>query len=253
MKKKWLLSLTLLLLVFVMVACGDDDDSAEGNNEEAGEGNDAEQMEMPEPDLEDIPDIVAEVNGDEISKDEFETTYEPQFQQAAIQAQMSGQEVDEDDLKAQIVEALIGQKLIIQEANNSGYEASEDEVNKMLDDLTEQNGLESQDDFFAALEEQGMAKDEVTSQIETQVKVDKLIASETGDVDPTKEELQEIYDEYTAQMEQMGGDDEEEVDIPSFEEMESDLIAQVKAEKESETYQTLVEELQADADITNHL
>src|SRR5699024_7581483 len=112
---------------------------------------------------------------------------------------------------------------------------------------------ESQNEFFAALEEQGMDKDEVTSQIETEEKVDKLIASETGDVDPTKEELQEINDEYTAQIEQMGGEEEEKVDIASIEEMESDLIAQVKAEKESETYQTLIEELQADADITNHL
>jgi peptidyl-prolyl cis-trans isomerase SurA len=263
MKKKWLLGLSLLLLVFVMVACGDDEDNAAEDNNEDSEAQEeesaedgqapeegTEQPEMPEPDLEGIPDVVAEVNGEEISKDEFETTYVGQFQQAAMQAQMTGQELDQDQLKGQIAEALIGQELIIQEADNQGFEASEEAVNETLDEIVEQNGLESQDDFFAALEEQGVSEDEVMSDLEIQVKVDELIASESGDMEPTDEELQELYDAYTAQMEQAQGD---EAEIPSFEEMESQLTQQAIVQKESEVYQTLVEELQADADITNHL
>src|SRR5690625_4092520 len=173
MKKKWLLVLSLSLLGFFMAACGDEEDSsAEDNNEgseaqeeaaeEGGQAPEAgtEQAEMPEPDLEGIPDVVAEVNGEEISGEEFETTYVGQFQQAMMQAQMSGQEVDQDQLKAQTAEALIGQKLVIQEAENQGFEASEEDVEETLDEIVEQNGLNSQDDFFAALEEQGIAEDE---------------------------------------------------------------------------------------------
>ncbi|MGY0694839.1 SurA N-terminal domain-containing protein [Virgibacillus sp. FSP13] len=259
MSKKWLLSLSFLLIVFVMAACSDNgDDSAEDKKEESetqeqASPEDGTEAKMPEPDLEDIPDVVAEVNGKEISKEEFAATYEGQFQQAAMQAQMSGQEVDQDQLKEQITDGLIGQELVIQEAENSGFDASEDAVNETLDSLVEQNGLESQDDFFAALEKQGMPKEDVMSQVETQVKVNKLIASETGDVDPTKEELQKIYDEYTAQLEQVGEKDGEEQEIPSFDEMKPKLIEQVKSEKESETYQTLVKELQEDADITKNL
>jgi len=257
MKKKWLLSLSLLLLVFFMAACSGDDDASEGNNEGSDtseqEAASGEQSEMPEPDLEDVPDVVAEVNGEEISKEEFETTYTSQFQQVMMQAQMNGQEVDQDELKGQIAEGLIGQKLIVQEAENSGVEASEDAVNETIDTLVEQSGLGSEDDLFTALEEQGMDKEEVMSEIETQVKVDELIAKESDDVDPSEEELQERYDAFKAQMEQMGGEDGEEAEVPSFEEMEPELTAQVQAEKDSETYQTLVEELEADADITNHL
>jgi peptidyl-prolyl cis-trans isomerase SurA len=263
MKKKWLLVLSLSLLGFFMAACGDEEDnSAEDNNEgseaqeeaaeEGGQAPEAgtEQAEMPEPDLEGIPDVVAEVNGEEISGEEFETTYVGQFQQAMMQAQMSGQEVDQDQLKAQTAEALIGQKLVIQEAENQGFEASEEDVEETLDEIVEQNGLNSQDDFFAALEEQGIAEDEVRTDLETQVKIDALIASESGDMEPSEEELQELYDSYTAQMEQMQG---EEAEIPSFEEMESQLTQQLIAENETEVYQTLVEQLQADADITNNL
>jgi peptidyl-prolyl cis-trans isomerase SurA len=265
MKKKWLLGLSLLLLVFFTAACGDEeqDNSAEDSNEasETQEEDSAEdegqapeegteQAEMPEPDLEDIPDVVAEVNGEEISRDEFESTYVGQFQQAMMQAQMTGQEVDQDQLKGQIADALIGQKLIIQEAENQGFEASEDDVNETLDELIEQNGLNSQDDFFAALEEQGVTEDEVRSDLETQVKVDALIASESGDMEPTEDELQELYEAYSASMEQQQGEDAE---VPSYEEMEPQLTQQVIAQKETEAYQTLVEELRANADVTNNL
>ncbi|MFS0674149.1 SurA N-terminal domain-containing protein [Ornithinibacillus sp. 179-J 7C1 HS] len=248
--KKWLLSLFLLLLTFGMVACNDDT-STEDKGKEQAEGESTEQ-EMPQPDLENLPDVVAEVNGEKISKEEFESTYQTQFQQLAMQSQMTGQEIDQDQLKGQIVDALIGQKLVIQEAEKGGYEASEDAINKTLDNLVAQNGLESQDAFFTALEEQGMTKEEVMTAVKTQVKVDKLIASESGEVEPTKEELQEAYDTYKAQLEQMSSE-AKEVDIPTYEEMEADLIAQVKAQKESKTYQTLVEKLKADADITKNI
>jgi len=263
MRNKWLLSLSLSLLVLFIAACGsDEDNSAEDNNDESetqeesaddeGQAPEAgtEQAEMPEPDLEDIPDVVAEINGEEISGEEFEATYVGQFQQAMMQAQMSGQEVDQDQLKVQTAEALIGQTLIIQEAENQGFEASEEDVEETLEEIVEQNGLESQEDFFAALEEQGVTEDEVRTDLETQVKVDALIASESGDMEPTDEELEELYDAYTAQLEQTQGD---EAEIPSFEEMEPQLSQQLVAEKETEVYQTLVEELQAEADITNNL
>lgn len=88
MSKKWLLGLSLALSVFVITACSNGDEEAKDDKEESktqeeaqGDGEGAEQPEMPKPDLEDIPEVVAEVNGEEISKEEFETTYQAQFQQ----------------------------------------------------------------------------------------------------------------------------------------------------------------------------
>lgn len=262
LNKKWLLSLSLAVLMAVMAACGDTDESAEDNNEdseaqeeeqeEPAEGSEAA-PEMPEPDLEGIPDVVAEVNGEEISREEFETTYQGQFQQASMQSQMTGQEVDQDQLKGQVAESMIGSELLVQEANNSDYDASEEEIDKTLDELVEMNQLESQDEFMTAMEEQGMAEEELMSQLELQVKVDKLIADEAGDMEPTEEELQELYDQFSAQQEQMGGEDGEEAEVPSFEEMKPDLEQQLKNQKEAEASQTLVEKLREDADVTNNL
>ncbi|WP_204497495.1 SurA N-terminal domain-containing protein [Aquibacillus albus] len=272
LNKKWLLSLTLAGIVTFTAACGNEGETTEDNNEEAetqeeevaaeqgaeeggeggaGEGAEqgAEQPKMPEPDLEGIPDVVAVVNGEEISKEEFQTVYEGQFQRAAMQSQMSGQEVNQDQLKQQIAESMIGQELLIQEANNSGFEASQEDIDETLNGLVEQNGLESKDEFMAALEEQGMDEAEVMSQLEIQVKLDQLIASESGDIEPTEEELEEAYEQVKAQQEQMGGDSE----VPSFEEVKPNLKQQLKSQKEAQVIQTLVEELRQNADVTVNL
>lgn len=78
LRKKWLLMLSLVLTVGMLAACGDKD-----NAEEDTDNNDNEQAEMPEPDLEGIPDIVAEVNDGEVTKEDFEGMYQQQFQQMA--------------------------------------------------------------------------------------------------------------------------------------------------------------------------
>lgn len=249
LRKKWIIVLSLILFALVLAACGGDESKTK---EDAAEENDVASLEdMPEPDLEDIPDVVAEVNGEEISKEEFETNYQGQFQEAAMQAQMTGEEVDQDQLKEQTVENLIGQKLLVQGADNGDFDSPQKEIDKILDELVEQNGLESKDELFTALEEQDVSEEEVMSQLALQVKVDQFIASETDVSEPTDEELEEFYDQIVAQQEQMEDDSEEE--IPTFDELKSDLVEHVKSQKEAEEVQTLITKLREDADVTIHL
>ncbi|MFG6150132.1 SurA N-terminal domain-containing protein [Halobacillus sp. B23F22_1] len=256
MNKKWLLSLIMAAFVMFLAACNSDEESAEGDSEGKGEEKqqqeegEGEQPEMPEPDLENVPDVVAEVNDEEINKEEFESAYEGSFQQMAMQSQMSGQELDQDQLKKQTAESLVGQELLTQKAEDEGYEASQEDIDKTLEELAQQNQMESKDEFLAALEEQGMGEDEVMSQVETQVKVDQLIASEAGDTEPSEEELEEAYAQMEAQQEQMG---EEGGEMPSYEDAKPDLEEQVKTQKEQEATQKLVENLREDADVTVHL
>jgi hypothetical protein len=253
--KKWFLSLSLGVSVIVLAACGSTDESA--NNEEpaaqeeaaGGTEESAEQPEMPEPDLEGIPEVVAEVNGEEILKEEFEMAYTGQFQQASMNSMMSGEEVDQDEFKVQVAENMVSQRLLIQEANNRDFEASEEEIDEEIDELAAQNGLESKEQFLDALEEQGMAEEEVRTQLETQVKVNQLIAEEAGNTEATDEELQALYDQVQEQQEQS----ESEEELPSFEELKPELEEQVKMQKENEAAQTLVADLRENGDVTINL
>src|SRR5690625_7181435 len=112
---------------------------------------------MPEADLSDVPEVVAEVNGDEISKEEFTSFYEPQFQQQAMMAQQGGQEMDETERKTQVADQLVDNRLLIQAADEAGVEATGADVAALLEDVAPQNGLESADGVRAALAAPGRA------------------------------------------------------------------------------------------------
>lgn len=271
--KKWLTMISLAATMLAVSACGDE--SAEGENGEGAENGESqtaeegqasegaedgqsaeggETPEMPEPDLEDVPDVVAEINGEEITKGEFEQVYTGQFQQASMMQEMTGEEVNEDELKQQIADGLVSERLLIQEAENRDISASEEDVDAMISEITEANGMESEEDFFAAMEESGMSEDEIRAELEKQVKVEALIAEEAGDIEPTDEELQEVYDEQIAQREEAQSEGEgEETEPPAFEDVKPQIEEQLVREKEAEAAQGLAEELREDADVTVNL
>ncbi|KAA0956711.1 SurA N-terminal domain-containing protein [Planococcus kocurii] len=253
MIKKWFLTIVLGGSMVALAACGDDTaKETEGEEtpqeEVATDQESAEQPEMPEPDLKDIPDVVAEVNGEKIDKKEFESTYTGQFQQMAMQAQMSGQEVDQTQLKEQVAESLVAQELLVQETKTQKLSATEEQINTALEELAQQNGLKSSDELLTALEEQGVSKEEVMTQVESQVKIDQLVASETGEIKLTDKELQTYYDEAKAQQEESGGEE-----IPAFEEVKPQIEEQMKAQKESEATQALIAKLREKAEVTINL
>lgn len=270
--KKWISGLTIIGSLLVVSACSNDEGAEDTSSEEEnateetassedsggaaaedeaaqGEGGESEQAEMPEPDLEDVPDVVAEVNGTQIEKPEFEEAYNAQFQQMAMMSQMSGEEVNQDDLKTQVADGLVSQELLVQEADSRELEASEEETTELLDQLTEQAGVESQEELYTMFEEQGMNQEEVDEQIQLQVRVDKLIAEEAGEIEPTEDELKELYDQQVEQLEQM----ETEEEPPSFDELKPQLEEQLVSQKEGEAAQKLVETLKEDAEIEMHV
>jgi len=106
MSKKLLTSFALAG-VLALAACGDasetetQDAEAQSTEEAAAGSEEGAEMELPEADTEDIPEVVAEVNGDEITGEDFTVLYESQFQQASLQAQSTGEELDQDQLKDQ--------------------------------------------------------------------------------------------------------------------------------------------------------
>lgn len=247
-------------------ACGEepaDDPSAEQSGAEQGEGPQGqEQPEMPEPDLEGIPDVVAEVNGTEISRDEFVELYEGQFQQMAMEAQMQGQEVDEDAIKDQTLEGLIGIELLNQEVEDRDITVSDEDVEESLDEAAEANGMADGDEFLSAMEEQGTDPEEARSEMEQQARIDALIADESGDLSASDEELHELYDEMIEQQEQQAEQQEDsddgeqpsgEAETPPFDEMRPQLEEQVENEKEAEVVQGMVDSLRESGEVSSHL
>lgn len=250
-------SVAMVGLLFAVAACDDEGDQEDDGEDQAAEEELGEMGEedMPEPDTEDIPDVVAEVNGQEIDGDEFTTTYESQFQQMAMQAQMTGEEIDQDDLKEQTLDGMIGNVLLVQDASDAGYEVSDDDVDELLSETAEANEMEDLDELYAMAEEQGLGEDELREDAQDQVLVDQLL--EDLDVEePSEEELEEMYEEQVAQQEQMEemqpedeGEGGEEPEAPSFDEMRDELEEQAVQQAEGEAAMEHVEDLREDADV----
>lgn len=261
LKTKWRLGAAVAGSVFILSGCGavagDEGDSAASEQQEhtAAEqqapGGEAGQPEMQEPDLDNVPDIVAEVNGTEIIKDDFAAIYEGQFQQMSMQAQMSGQEIDQDQLKNMTAEGLIGNELLAQEAADRGIQASAKDAEQKLAELAETNQM-SPDEFIAANEQQGMDEAAVMDELTSQILIEGLVEDEFGQFEANEDEIQAAYQEVEDQQ-QMSGQAGQTAALPPLDEVRSELEEQVISQKQAESIQTLADDLREDADVTIHL
>jgi hypothetical protein len=193
---------------------------------------------------------VAEVNGEEIGKDDFVQAYAIQLRQ--VQSQGSGQQVDREQLQKQVLDGMVSTELLVQEAHGRGFSAADREVGQTLKELAEQNGLESPDAFLAALQEQGMDSGTVRSEIRTQLEIEQLVAAEAGDLQPTDAEVRALYDQLAAQQEQAGsaGGDAQ---VPPLRQVRPQLEEQVRSQKEAQVAKELLAQLRDDADVVVHL
>ncbi|HEX6249169.1 MAG TPA: SurA N-terminal domain-containing protein [Nocardioidaceae bacterium] len=260
MRKNWLLGLLLALLLVGASACG----GADGDGGDGSSGSEAAQEQpekgsesaTPEPEVDDVPEVVAEVNGEEISRADFVEAYEAQFQQAAMQAGASGQPVDQDKLKEQVAESMVTTRLLVQEAERRDIQVSDKDVEKTLKQLAAQNGAGTVDDLVAALEQQGMDRDQVDAEVRNQVRIERLVEDEAGGLSVSDKEVRAFYDQLVAQQEQaaqQGGGQEGEQEIPPLAQIRPQLEEQVKSQKESQVAQRLVGELREDADVVINL
>ena len=238
----------LAAAVLSLSACGgggsDGSDAAgDSSSQEAGD-------QASDADLEGIPDVVAEVNGEEVTKEEFVPIYASIFQQAASQAQMGGEAPDEEALKKQTLDDLVDTELLAQEADARGIEVTDEDIDSELTDLAEQNGMTSGDELLAAIAQQGMDEDTARSQVETQVLVEQLVEDEGGPEEPTDKELRALYDQAKQQQAQSGQAGQK---IPPFTQVRSQLAEQARSQETGKIAQALVDGLREDADITTNL
>lgn len=256
MPKKLLLSIAAVAAAFSLAACGADGEENAGGDDAAQSEQQGQQGQegMPEPNLEDIPDVVAEVNGEEISGDTFSQNYEAQYQQLTMQAQMTGEQPDEAQIKEQALDMMINSELLVSEADEQGFSASDEDVDEYLSTMAEENGMESSDDLVAQFEEQGLDEEQVREDVQKEVKMQQVVDTLDAE-EPSDDELQEMYDTQVEQIEAMNEQAEEgqEQEVPDFEELKPQLEEQATMQKENEVVSAHLEELRSDAEIETHI
>jgi peptidyl-prolyl cis-trans isomerase SurA len=249
-RTRTVLAALLAAALLALSACGGDgeSESSASSDEQSSESSAPTGSEA---DLTGIPDVVAEVNGEEVTKEEFAAPYQAQLQQATMQAQMGGGEApDEKALQEQTANGLVDAELLKQEAESRGIEVSDDQVDAQLTELAEQNQLDSAQALLDALEEQGTSEDQARSQVETQVLVEGLVEDEAGDIQPTEEDLRALYQQVKQQQSQAGQAGQP---VPPYAKAKPQLEQQAVSQEQNRIAQQLVDELRQDADITINL
>jgi peptidyl-prolyl cis-trans isomerase SurA len=240
------------LLALTACSAGDDDAPTSGSSSSADPSTspDAGSDSDAGPDLSGIPDVVAEVNGEEVTRDEFVPIYEATFQQASAQAQMGGQAPDEEALRKQAVDDLVDTELLTQEAESRGITVSDDDVDAELETLAEQNQMGSAEELLEAVEKQGLSQEQARAQVETQVMVEQLVADEDGPIEPSEKELRALYAQVKEQQAQSA---QQGQSVPPFAQVRAQLEEQARTQQVGKVAGSMLEDLRKDADITINL
>jgi FKBP-type peptidyl-prolyl cis-trans isomerase (trigger factor) len=248
--KKILYPLIIGLAVMLLAACGGDEETKDKSDDKEKTEENAQSQEEAAKEMEELQKkldkqkldedkVVAIVNKEEITGKDFNNIL-PQSQMAF---QQSGQDPTSEEaaktIKDQTIESLIGQTLLLQKADEKGYKASEEEINKQLDELKAQ--YEDEKKFEEAMKQAGFSLDQLKSEIAANVKYMAYVEKEIT-VDKVKEEeIKEFYDQFAKQ-----GESE---DVPKYEEVKPQIQSQLEQQKKSEKLAQHVEELKKNADV----
>lgn|GEM_PF-713864 len=221
--------------------------AAPGASDGGGAAGDPQAQQPQEADVSDVPEVVATVNGTEITKDDFVQTYQSQYQQMAMQQQAGGQAPDEEQLKTQVAEQLVDNELLRQGAEDAGIKASDKDIDTTLDEIAKQSGLGSGDEVVSALEQQGISAEQVRQDAASQFAITTYIEQEADIAEPSDEELKAQYDALVEQQSAAGGSAEE---VPSFEEMKDQLAQQATMQQQNEAATEIAGKLRESGDVT---
>ena len=185
--------------------------------------------------------IVAVVNDEELKGEEYNAAL------ASIQGQMQqmGQDPTSkesaEQVKAQVLDTLINQTLILQKAKETKIKASSTEIDKQYSALIKQFGGEKE--MKKALKDQKMDVKTVKEQIAESIIFEKYQAKIAPAKEVSEKEIKEYYDQAAAQSKETGQK------LPPLEEASTQIQDMIKQEQQQKLIAAHVEELKAAAEI----
>lgn len=199
------------------------------------------------------PSVIAEVNGMEISQQEYFTL----LQQQAPQSNLSSTQII--PFRYNVLDALIERKLLMAQAEilDVEVEVSEAEIDENYNNILEQNQMTDQE-LADALTEQGYTigelREDIKSNLEDSKRITETINQGVGEIDVSEEEIEELYQQRYPENETDADDEDSELaaeeDRPQLDEVRDDLAAELRNQKRNQAVDSWLSELKDTADIT---
>jgi len=227
--KKKIIGVLMLAAMVSIFAIGCSQESApEGNeNVEAGEA-------------------AAIVNGEEISKEDFDYTVQRismNYEQQGLSLEGEQGEAVLEGIREEAIDILVEERILLQEAIKNGHSVTDEEVEEEFESLKGQ--FSSQEDFEEILEMNLLTEERLKKMLKTEMHIERFFKEATENVEVSEAESKEAYDRY---FEEIQGTEAEE-DFPSYEEIKYDLEFEIMQEKQNAEFRTIIETLKADSEI----
>jgi peptidyl-prolyl cis-trans isomerase SurA len=133
-------------------------------------------------------DIVARVNGTEITAAELEK----QFQSRVTGAEQPPAPEEAEDLKLQLLSQMINDPILLEMASEAGRSATEAEVDVRFNEF---KGQYTEEQFQEVLAQQKMTADDIKAELRKQLTVEKLVNKEiTSKITVSEQEIQDFYE-----------------------------------------------------------
>ncbi|WP_201715233.1 SurA N-terminal domain-containing protein [Rossellomorea arthrocnemi] len=251
--KKLLTTLLVALLTIGLAACGSNEESQKADDKPKTEATDKKAQEEQAKKMEEMQKkmdeqkvekdkIVAIVNDEKINGEDFNNV----LTQSQMQYQQMGQDPTSKDaakkIKDQTIDSIVGQTLLMQQADEKGYKATDDEINKQLEEVKKQYKDDKQ--FEEAMKKAGFTMDELKTQIAENIKYTNYVDKEIKVSEVTEDEMKKFYDQYASQQ----GQDQSK-DAPKFEDVKPQIKTQLEQQKKQEKLVQHVEDLKKNAKI----
>lgn len=182
---------------------------------------------------------VALVNGTKLGEKELNFRYGQVKAGYEAQGTPLADETAIADIKQKIVQEMINEEIVVQEAGKAGLSVSDEEVSAAYDQIKSQVGDESA--FQTRLEELDLSAPELRTRLSRELLIQKYVEqfAVQQNIGATEEEIAKLYQDFT----------QGRTDAPELKDVRAQVEQEVKRQKLSQMVMALVESLKQRAEI----
>jgi len=191
-------------------------------------------------------DVVATVNGEEIIGSDFELIYSQISTQQGVDPATLDEQT-QNQFSSQVIETLVTQVLLKQEAEKSDIVVSEESIDLQVESAKGQ--FESDEAFQQALSTENLTEESLRNQIWESIIINSYLQQELNlsTVTATESEIAQVYEQAIASSE---AEAEAEVEVAApLSDVYAQLEAMVIQQKQQELISQFTENLRVDAEI----
>jgi hypothetical protein len=223
------------LAAFAIAACSGHSSSSDtgGTSESSKASSTPSKSQQPEkvPGKVSEHKLVAKVNGHKITGATYNRALTQVHQQAQQQQMQQGQSggMSKKQEKQQAVQSVVGNELLLQDANKHGFKAPKSKVDKQIHQTKKQYKTKKQ--LHSALKQNDLTMHQFRSQVADQVKLDSYVKHELGPFHVSSKQIKQSYNQYKQQQkqaQQQSKNGSKKQSVPSLKQLEPQLKQQLK-------------------------